>query len=171
MPDTYMDAYDTFGVDHYKPKQGDYAGLINVYSNLYYCCKKCNDRKKGIWRRNDKQFVPNPCNHVMFDHLRYNKEKVETKSEAGKFTEELLQLNGPGRVASRTHMLLSLRLVEQELRKLMDIQSAARRKAKGIRGLWSRKRCLRDLNSIRHDLHTLRQSRNALHGLNSSVSR
>jgi hypothetical protein len=87
---------DNFGVDHYRPRSL-FPALARTYSNLFYACNACNSRKKDFWpsskERRDGRFIPNPCDHVMFQHLRYKGARVEPHSPAGEHTKNLLMLN------------------------------------------------------------------------------
>lgn len=107
MPDT-MPGKRTFGADHYRPKK-HFPQLVATYTNLFYCCSACNSRKGSYWPSNPQalaaRFIPNPCDHEMFRHLRFKRSMVETKSLAGEFTEEHLDLNDPEAVAYRNLIL------------------------------------------------------------------
>ena len=106
MPDT-MKGAETFGVDHYQPK-GRFPKLEVEYRNLYYSCNPCNSRKKEFWPSTSQRrrgiFIPNPCDHRMFEHLRFRGERVARHSEAGHWTKELLDLNDPEVVSYRQFM-------------------------------------------------------------------
>ena len=105
-PDSMKD-YELYGVDHYRPK-GRFGLLIATYSNLFYCCNPCNRLKGEYWPPKGKgqtHFIPNPCDHEMFKHLRFNGAVVEAKSLAGWVAEELLDLNDPETVAYRKFVL------------------------------------------------------------------
>ena len=95
LPDG-MKGYDAFGTDHYRP-QTLFPDLECEYSNLFYACNACNSRKGDFWptvaQQRAREFVPNPCDHAMFDHLRYRGEYVEAHSSAGRVTISVLQLN------------------------------------------------------------------------------
>ncbi|MEJ8827101.1 HNH endonuclease [Variovorax humicola] len=96
-----------FGVDHYKPKS-KFPHETTNYKNLYYCCSACNSRKGNHWPMPeflDTQTIPNPCDHQMFKHLRFRQAKVEDRSECGRFTKILLDLNDPKAVAFREHVI------------------------------------------------------------------
>ena len=99
---------ENFGVDHYRP-QKHFPTLATEYLNLYYSCNRCNSLKRDFWpspqRARDGQFVPNPCDHVMFDHLRYKKGTVADVSSAGAWTVELLDLNDPNVVQFRESVI------------------------------------------------------------------
>lgn len=106
MPDSMKD-YELYGVDHYRPK-GTFPALITNYGNLFYACNPCNRRKGEYWPPRGKgttHFIPNPCDHEMFKHLRFNGALVETKSEPGKVAEDLLDLNDPEAVSYRTFIM------------------------------------------------------------------
>ena len=93
-----------FGVDHYRP-QSLFPELVVQYDNLYYCCNLCNSAKRSVWPSAKDwargAFIPNPCEHVMFHHLKYTGPTVEAKSTAGKFTRDLLKLNAQKTVEYR----------------------------------------------------------------------
>lgn len=110
MPDTMRGA-EQFGVDHYRPKS-HFPHLATTYTNLYYCCNACNSRKGNYWptltERRAGRLVPNPCDHVMFAHLRYRASRVESKSSTGAFALDLLDLNDQSTVTYRASMLTAL---------------------------------------------------------------
>jgi 5-methylcytosine-specific restriction endonuclease McrA len=109
MPDSLKD-YELYGVDQYRPKSR-FPQLVTSYSNLFYCCNPCNRRKGEYWPAKGKgqtHFIPNPCDHEMFKHLRFNRAVVETKSTAGEVAESLLDLNDPETVAYRNFVLDAL---------------------------------------------------------------
>ena len=86
---------NTFGVDHYRPK-AHFSALSNEYLNLYYCCNTCNTWKSDYWpwNREATRFIPNPCDHEMFRHMRYLSDgSVEGRTEAGIGAVETLHLN------------------------------------------------------------------------------
>ena len=92
-------SYSNFGVDHYRP-QVLFPELATTYSNLFYCCNPCNSRKGAHWPtipQEPKQMIPNPCDHVMFEHLSFERDtgRVIAKSDRGEFTKALLDLNSP----------------------------------------------------------------------------
>lgn len=108
---------DAFGVDHYRPRSL-FPTLENVYSNLFYACNCCNRRKGDFWPTPDKmragQFIPNPCDHVMFDHLRYQSVRVVTRSPAGERAEKILMFNDDESVQYREMVVGLIKLAEQQ---------------------------------------------------------
>ena len=113
MPDSMKD-YESYGVDHYRPKSL-FENLLTTYSNLFYCCNPCNRRKGGYWPPRGKgktHYVPNPCDHKMFQHLRFKGATIETSSQAGVVAEELMDLNAPDVVAYRTLILDAITMYE-----------------------------------------------------------
>jgi hypothetical protein len=94
----------TYAVEHYRPKS-----LFPLYEcdykNLYYACATCNTNKGAFWpnrsQRRNGEFIPNPCDHVMFSHLRYAAGQVYAQSSTGTFASQVLDLNSPGAVAHR----------------------------------------------------------------------
>ena len=81
-----------FHVDHYKPKSL-YPHLKTEYTNLFYSCAHCNIFKNDHPSSNAQDEIPNPCSHVMSQHLRFSGDQIDGLTENGKFTEELLRLN------------------------------------------------------------------------------
>jgi hypothetical protein len=88
-----------FGVEHYKPKS-QFPQLEREYTNLFYSCNGCNSRKGSRWF-SGASFIPNPCEHTMWEHLRFKDEVVEPRSSSGALAAKIFDLNAPGRVALR----------------------------------------------------------------------
>lgn len=122
QPDTEVPNLN-FGIDHYRP-QKHFPHLGNDYDNLYYCCGACNSVKNQYWPVGGAkdEMIPNPCEFVMSDHLRFDKAscKVLTKSPQGIFTEKLLGLNDKTRIRYRKSALLKVKLLEKEIADLED---------------------------------------------------
>ena len=114
---------DSFSVDHYRP-QSKFPDLVTTYVNLFYACSGCNRRKGAFWPTDAqwraKQFIPNPCDHVMFEHLRYRSARVETKSPAGELAEQVLMLNDERSVGYREIVLGVIAALEQRKRRLQE---------------------------------------------------
>lgn len=131
MPDS-MRGYELYGVDHYRPKSL-FENLLTTYSNLFYCCNPCNRRKGDYWPSRGKvktHFIPNPCDHKMFQHLRFNRATIETSSQAGVVAKKLMDLNDPDVVAYRTFILDTITMYESkraELKKTL-LQIRAKRR-------------------------------------------
>ena len=107
----------SFGVDHYKPQSIFPASSLD-YNNLFYCCNACNARKGNYWPAVAdlaKRFIPNPCDYVMFDHLRFKGPEVEPRSEAGIFATERLDLNDPQTLQYREHVNFTIGIYEDRL--------------------------------------------------------
>lgn len=100
MPDATRESW--FGADHYRPKSL-FPELSAEYSNLYYCCNQCNARKGDYWEPSSRsnRYVPNPCDHVMWSHLRFRGGTVEPRTDTGQFALDLLDLNDPAVVQQR----------------------------------------------------------------------
>ena len=114
---------DSFSVDHYRP-QSKFPGLVTTYANLFYACSCCNRRKGAFWPTDAqwraKQFIPNPCDHVMFEHLRYRSARVQTRSPAGELAERVLMLNDDGSVEYREFVLGVIAALEEKKRRLQE---------------------------------------------------
>lgn len=127
MPDS-LRGEKTFGADHYRPQQ-KFPHLSNIYENLYYCCNACNSRKGAYWPTPDRtsiEFIPNPCDHEMFRHLRYKQALVESRSRAGEFTAELLGLNDVAEVKFRENILHLIDVAETSLLQLFKAKDSIR---------------------------------------------
>lgn len=114
---------DNFGVDHYRP-QSKFPELTTTYTNLFYACNCCNRRKGNFWpteaQWQTRQFIPNPCEHVMFDHLRYRGVRVETRTPAGALAERVLILNDEDSVGYREFVLGVIAALEGKKRRLQE---------------------------------------------------
>lgn len=122
LPDG-LKGMDAFGVDHYMPKE-EFPHLTAEYENLFYACNACNARKGSFWltinERKEGYFIPNPCDHVMYDHLRYRQVKVVPHSTAGECAVEVIQLND---VRSIEYRELVVRLIGCALREKEVIEA------------------------------------------------
>src|SRR5687767_10620000 len=54
-------------IDHHRPQKGPSArpDLVNVYENLFWCCRECNQNKGDVWpsaqeQAQDQRFL-DPC--------------------------------------------------------------------------------------------------------------
>lgn len=100
-----------FGVDHYRPVSR-FPDLECEYSNLFYVCNTCNWRKGNFWPDfqdwAEARFIPNPCDHRMAEHLRFEGLLVEPQSATGHFAAGLLLLNHLPDVEYREFVLRSI---------------------------------------------------------------
>lgn len=114
---------DAFGVDHYRPVSR-FPGLVCEYENLFYACNSCNSNKNDFWPSSlqwaEASFLPNPCDHRMAEHLRFEGSRVEPLTATGRFAIELLQLNDPVEIQARDFVL---RLIDRCLREWDILQS------------------------------------------------
>ncbi len=112
------DRPESYAVEHYLPKK-DFPRLECTYENLFYACISCNTRKGAYWPRRPElkagRFIPNPCDHVMFQHLRFNGVTVEAKTEAGRFAVAMLDLNSPQATQHRTNVVTALDLLKEKI--------------------------------------------------------
>jgi HNH endonuclease len=113
---------DAFAVEHYLPKE-HFPDLKCKYSNLYYACSKCNSYKGEYYpQRPEDPFFPNPCDHVMIEHVRFEQGVVETISDHGGFMVEALHLNAKELADYRGGMEALIRATENELRHLHRLE-------------------------------------------------
>lgn len=87
-----------FGVEHFKPRS-KYPKLIATYSNLLYCCNRCNSIKGEFWpSRKDLavgRHLLEPCRDDFAEHLGVNPTTgaIVAKSVAGDFFARHLYLD------------------------------------------------------------------------------
>jgi hypothetical protein len=119
-----MKGYESFGVDHYRPRKL-FLHLSTTYSNLFYSCNCCNSRKGDFWPNasqvRDKEFIPNPCDRVMFEHLQYKGAVITLKTPAGKQAEKILDFNDPASVEYRQFVLDVIADMERNRRELVEL--------------------------------------------------
>ena len=111
MPDGLRGS-SQFAVEHYLPKRA-FPELELTYSNLYYACLNCNCRKAQLWPTEAdlaaRRFIANPCDHVMTEHVKFDRDRVVARSKAGEFMLERLALNMDEIVVLRGYILSSIR--------------------------------------------------------------
>jgi hypothetical protein len=123
---------DSFGVDHYRPKEKfpDYAAR---YPNLYYACNPCNSLKGTFWPTQAERaagcIVVNPCDFRMADHLRFNDAEIGFKTGPGAWTEALLLLNCESALRSRRLVILSIVQLKSNLQQFRRDLRVLRRAA------------------------------------------
>ena len=83
---------ESFGVDHYRAKLGGEDPTVADWGNLFYACNVCNTYK-GTSVSTPERFLPNPCDHVMAEHLQYRDADVETHTPDGAWLAELVRLS------------------------------------------------------------------------------
>lgn len=102
---------ESFGVDHYRPAS-QFPGLDCEYENLFYACNACNWRKGDFWpspwQAAEACFIPNPCDHRMAEHLRFEASRVEPVTATGRFAIATLFLNHTSQVEYRDFVLRSI---------------------------------------------------------------
>lgn len=133
MPDV-LKGYESFGVDHYRPKR-HFPLLSTVYSNLFYCCNACNSRKGEYWPTKAERrlgvFIPNPCDHVMFDHMRFKGIKVVEHSLAGRRAIERLELNDEETMSYREYVNDTLAAFSDDLTAAKQTRLGLQEKLRG----------------------------------------
>jgi hypothetical protein len=120
MPDT-IKGKESFAVEHYLPRS-KYPHLEYDYRNLFYACLPCNSRKgdfcPDLEHPEREVYIPNPCEHFMFEHLRFRAEVVDAHSKAGEFSVDLLGLDDDEVKAFRAHMIGMIALVKSKIQEL-----------------------------------------------------
>jgi hypothetical protein len=128
IPDNIR-TFNNFGVDHYKP-QWKFPELECVYVNLYYACNTCNSLKGKKWLTDEEQafglFIPNPCDHVMFEHLRFRGADIETRTLTGAWADAELRLSADDRRYERDMILRTISRFRSLLSGAEDTLSLAR---------------------------------------------
>lgn len=146
-----MKGRDSFGVDHYRPKK-KFPDLETTYSNLFYACNCCNRRKGDFWPTAEEtlagRFIPNPCDHAMFEHLRYRSAHVDPGTPAGKQAESKLMLNDKDSVEYREMVLGLMILTEEKIGVLREtivrIEMKALKELEQAEGLEKEKEAVED---------------------------
>lgn len=119
-----MKGSESFGADHYRPRKL-FPHLATTYSNLFYSCNCCNSRKGDFWpsasQVRDKEFIPNPCDHVMFEHLQYKGAVITLKTPAGRQAEKILDFNDPASVEYRQFVHDVIADMERNRRELVAL--------------------------------------------------
>lgn len=90
-----------FTIDHVKPKS-KHTGLTTKYSNLVYCCRRCNELKST--RR-----LPDPCKVSLAKHVMIESWVFSGISPAGKRMVAYLRLNEDERLPERRRILKDYR--------------------------------------------------------------
>jgi HNH endonuclease len=154
----------SFGIDHYRPVSL-FPDLESSYSNLFYCCNACNSRKRDYWPAEgtaSRTFIPNPCDHSMWEHLKYERETVVAKSAAGTFTAERLDLNAPGIVGHRALILDSITSFEAERTASQGMLALIQKKR--AEGKVSAEKAETDSTAVRDRLETIERHLQRLRG-------
>lgn len=100
---------DHFELDHFKP-QKRFPDLINEFSNIYYCCHRCNKRKSVSWPKEQEQvagyYFVDLCHDDFETHYQLRSDgRLELLTTAAKYTEKTLKLNSPELVRERANIL------------------------------------------------------------------
>jgi hypothetical protein len=107
-----------FGADHYRPQEW-FPHLSAEYLNLYYCCNRCNSHKGDYWptaiQHANSQYIPNPCEYRMFEHLRFQGGEVVYASGVGEWTIEKLDLNAPEAIDIRNAFIQAKKAFEYNI--------------------------------------------------------
>jgi hypothetical protein len=120
--------HKSFAVEHYRPKDR-FEDLTCDYHNLFYACSMCNSYKGEYWPQSDDEpFFPNPCDHVMMDHVRFVDCMVEAKSKHGAFMRDALRLNDETLVSWRKSAVHIIRSFEKEIAELKSLKIKLRKR-------------------------------------------
>lgn len=128
--------YDAFGVDHYRPKS-QFPHLETEYLNLLYACNRCNSAKGSFWPTPELRrrgcWIPNVCEHIMFDHLRVRDGEVIGMSLTGEWTIEKLLLNDPAVIQFRRDVIQALLALESKFSEAKALDETIQLKLKKAR--------------------------------------
>lgn len=130
-----LQGLSSFGVEHYKPVNAFLVAKDASYcENLFYACNCCNSRKGDYWptevERQEGRFIPNPCDHIMFDHLRYHSAEVESRTLAGQCAVDILGLDNETEIATRQFVLDLVAALSAQLQQVNTTIGAIREKEK-----------------------------------------
>ena len=92
------DGYNSFTIDHVKPKSS-HASQACDYDNLVYACSRCNTLKSV------KLGLPDPCRASLAQHLKQRSGFFVALTPLGRRLIEYLQLNDEQRVQFRQFYL------------------------------------------------------------------
>lgn len=115
----------SMSIDHFRPK-ALFGNLITEYSNLYYCCGPCNDRKSDHWpdatqQKRGMRFV-DVCRDEWDDHLEVIQDVIAAKTRAGQYTSEKLKFDRPGLVRRIRNLRFAIEQAERELSRIDRIR-------------------------------------------------
>lgn len=96
----YIGDPEFFGIDHFRPKS-TFPKLECEYSNLYYCCNRCNRTKSNRWPSpadldRGRQFA-DPCESDPYavHFVEEPNNVLKPLTPAGEYTTTVLRLNDP----------------------------------------------------------------------------
>lgn len=114
-------------VEHYKPKAlPAFKPLAYTWANLLWSCKRCNVPKSNHW--NAAAPLLDPTVDDPAQHLEWHEAKVLGRTERGRYTVELLDLNGDAnlqRYESRTVLLRAVALAWEVFQSAPDAHQRA----------------------------------------------
>lgn len=94
-----------FEIDHFVPQAEDSSEDVHDYSNLMWCCEKCNNKKRAEWPTTHLQSMGyrylRPDADCFPDHLELDGVHLKDLTLAGKYTCEVLILNSSSLVKLR----------------------------------------------------------------------
>lgn len=99
-PEIYLGGAECFEIDHFRPRS-KFPWLDADYSNLYYCCAKCNRYKGDSWPEAALAAAgyrfADPCAEDVYrDHLREQPDgDVEAITKCGEYSRAHLRLGRP----------------------------------------------------------------------------
>lgn len=154
-----------FGVEHYRPKSR-FPDLATTYGNLFYACNACNIRKADYWpSEQSSPFIPNPCDHVMTAHVRFDGPNVRSMSEAGQFLIETMQLADEELVSFRRSTVSIFRILRRKVAELVATRASMLSTREGV-DLDDFKELDEEIEALR--THIARLSGSTLAGVNES---
>ena len=124
----HMGRFDAMEVDHFRPKaRREFAHLRLAWTNLYYCCRRCNQHKSSKWPNADEleqglRFV-DPCEEDPDEHFRLTHDesgnedgKIASETPAGRYSIAKIRLNRRQLIDIR----LDIAREERDVRKDLD---------------------------------------------------
>lgn len=122
-----------FHIDHYRPVVR-FPQLERDYENLFYACAACNQYKGDWWlERGGRGLLPNPCDFVMADHLRYRGPRVTPQTTEGEIAVDVLDLNNDVRVDWRAGIITAVSALHAELKHYSKLLKATEKKKRQSR--------------------------------------
>jgi hypothetical protein len=125
-----MGQFDAMEVDHFRPKRRpEFAPLEHQWTNLYYCCRRCNQHKSDHWPTDQQtlqglRFV-DPCEEDPDEHFQLCRHPqhddlcwVTPLTGAARYTIEKVRLNRDQLVHIRRSLAAEEAKEQEQLREI-----------------------------------------------------
>lgn len=106
MHEIYARGEESFELDHFRPKsRPEFSDLICEYTNIYYACHACNNRKWSHWpseelQKQGSRFI-DTCSELFSEHFLDDDGYWKPITRAAKYTEQKIRLNSKHNIQIR----------------------------------------------------------------------